>query len=112
MTGATNCEMTTRHLTAEEFQATFGEAMRDVVHVTDVIDIWEYVAVIPKLELSGHTIDGQCVEHVYRTSDDVYDHVLVVTHTLNVYVVVVVDLKSNAIFGHRLLDLNEKYGLA
>jgi hypothetical protein len=40
-----------------------------------------------------------------------YDHVLVVTKSKNVYLAVIVDLKRNDILGHRLLDLNQEYGL-
>jgi len=99
-------------LTYDDFKATFGSPMRDVINeATDVIDIWPYVSAIPEAELDGHVIYDQFVEHVYRTPDDRYDHVMVMTRTKNVYLVVVVDLVRDAIYGHHLLDLNKEYGL-
>jgi hypothetical protein len=47
----------------------------------------------------------------YRRGDAQFDHVLVTTTTKNVFLVVVVDLRKDSIFGHFLLDLNEEYGL-
>ena len=36
---------------------------------------------------------------------------LVTTTTKNVFLVVIVDLRADRVFGHYLLDLNEEYGL-
>lgn len=99
-------------LTDDEFKATFASPMRDVVNdATNVIDIWPYVSAIAQPDLGDHTIYDQFVEHVYRTPDDRFDHVMVMTRTKNVYLVVVVDLVKDAIYGHYLLDLNKEYGL-
>lgn len=87
--------------------------MRDVQDVaTDVIDIWPYVSHVPAVDFSGHEVSEQFVEHVYRSADDLYDHVLVMTYTKNVYLVVVIDLAADSIYGHYLLDLNHEYGLS
>jgi hypothetical protein len=104
--------MTTHLLNQTEFRSTFGAKMIDITKsATNVIDIWPYVKSIPAAELNGHAICDEFVEFVYRSDDGGYDHVLVVTHTNNVYLVVVVDLARNSIHGHRLLDLNQEYGL-
>ena len=105
--------MKTRLLSDIEFKATITPPPRDVLATaTNVIDIWPYVSAIPQRDLFGaHIIEG-CVEHVYRMSNDSIDHVLVVTDTTNVFLTVVVDLEADTIIGHRILDLNEKYGLA
>ena len=96
----------------DDFKATFSSPMRDVLNdATDVIDIWPYVSAVPESDLCGHTIYDQFVEHVYRTPDDKYDHVMVMTRTKNVYLVVVVNLLEDSILGHHLLDLNKEYGL-
>ena len=105
--------MHTRLLSEAEFKGTFAMPMRDVLaSATDVLDIWPYVAAVPSAELGGSVVVPDCVEYVYRNATDTFDHVLVVTNTKNVYLVVVVDLVRDAIFGHRLLDLNHEYGLS
>lgn len=105
-------EIETKLLDAAEFGLTFAAPMRDVLAtVTNVIDIWPYVASIPTSELANCVIVEGCVEHVYRNGDATFDHVLVVTRTQNVFVVVVVDLVRNTIRGHHVLDLNDAYGL-
>jgi len=87
--------------------------MRDVsLEATDVIDIWPYVSAIPQEDLRGHQIWERYVEIVCRDANNHYEHVLVMTKTRNVYLVVVIDLIWDRIFGHYLLDLNEKYGLS
>jgi len=78
---------------------------------TDVFDIWPYVDSIPPEELEGHAPFERFVEIVYRGDDGRFDHVLAMTKTMNVYIVVVIDLKADRILGHRLLDLNREYGL-
>ena len=78
---------------------------------TDVLDIWPYVDSIPATDLKGHSIYDRFVEFVYRSDDKYFDHVLVMTKTKDVYLAVIVDLTHDSIFGHRLLDLNQEYGL-
>jgi len=51
------------------------------------------------------------VEAAYRNANDSFDHVLVTTDDRNVFIVLVIDLKNDVIFGHHLLDLNHEYGL-
>ncbi len=104
--------MRTRLLDADEFQATVAAPMRDVLAcATNVIDIWPYVSNIPIDQLFGNRIVEGCVEAAYRNAHGSFDHVLVVTQDPNVFVVVVIDLKGDTIFGHHLLDLNHEYGL-
>jgi hypothetical protein len=105
--------MQPRQLTADEFKATFTHKMHDVTEaVSDVLDIWPYVDSIPHADLAGHPVNDRLVEFVYRTDNNCFDHVLVMTKTKNVYLAVVVDLARGAIHGHRLLDLNREYGLS
>lgn len=100
-------------LSSDSFQATFVAPMRDVTQeVTDVIDIWPYVAAVSAVDLLGHSIWDQFVEYVYRSADNRFDHVLVMTKSKNVYLAVVVDLVEDRIHGHRLLDLNQLYGVS
>jgi hypothetical protein len=105
--------MQTRQLNEGEFKATITPKMHDVTkRATDVADIWPYVRSVPIPDLEGHSIYDRFVEVVYRSDDDRFDHVLVMTTTKNIYLAVVVDLAHRSIYGHRLLDLNREYGLS
>jgi hypothetical protein len=105
--------MQTRRLNEDEFKATMTPKMHNVTQsAANVLDIWPYVQSVPSTDLEGHYINDHCVEFVYRSDDDRFDHVSVMTKTKNVYLVVVVDLAHDSIHGHRLLDLNEEYGLS
>lgn len=105
--------MQTNLLSEAEFDSTFATPMREVTaSATNVLNIGPYVAAIPSAELSGSVAVPSCVEHVYRNASNTFDHVLLVTNTKHVYLVVVVDLVRDTIFGHRVLDLKHKYGLS
>jgi len=102
----------TYELSEEDFRLTFEAPMRDVTReATNVIDIWPYVACIPEPDLRGHRVYDQFVEYVYRDARGRFDHVLIMTRTKNVYLAVIVDVVHDCIRGHRLLDLNEEFGL-
>jgi hypothetical protein len=104
--------MKTTLLDEKQFQATFAAPMRDVTaEATNVIDIWPYVDSVPAEDLGGHKVYDRFVEYVYRDATGRFDHVQVMTRTKNVYLTVVVDLRHDVVYGHRLLDLNEKYGV-
>lgn len=104
-------------LTDSEFHQTFSPRMlditgrEDVVSEDGVLDIMPYFGSIPVADFGVHKRYEDIVDRVYRTSDSRFDHVLFMTHTQNVFMVVVVDLVGDRVFGHHLLDLNAKYGL-
>ena len=105
--------MQTFLLDDDGFRATFAAPMRDVTReANNVIDIWPYVDSVPEADLRGHRIYDRFVEYVYRDATGRFDHVLVMTTSKSVYLAVVVDLADDRIYGHHLLDLNEKYGVA
>jgi len=105
-------DLQTRELNEIESKATFGSKMLDVTETaTDVIDIWAYVKSVPLVDLEGHKIFDNLVENVYTDEGNRFDHVLVMTKTKNVYLVIIVDLVKGSIYGHRLLDLNKEYGI-
>ena len=104
--------MKPRLLSRDEYFAAFLKPVRDVtLTATDVLDIWPYVAAIPSEDLWGHKVVPKQVKRVYRCGDDKLDHVLIVTTTRSVFLVVVVDLVGDSVLGHHLLDLNDEYGL-
>jgi hypothetical protein len=102
-------------LTDNEFQQTFSPSMQDITgreEVEDgVLDVAPYYGTIPTGDFGSHQPHEDFVDRVYRTSDNRFDHVLFMTRTQNVFMVVVVDLPNGQILGHHLLDLNSKYGL-
>ena len=102
-----------RLLDDASFPATFGDRMRDVAGEESIepVDIWPYVDGIPRDDVRPFEIAGQDVEHVYRTSDGRFDHVLIPTKTKSVYLAVVIDLAAKSVYRHHVLNLNEKYGL-
>ena len=105
--------MKTTLLDETQFLATFAAPMRNVTgEATNVIDIWPYVDSVSVQDLRGHEVYDHFVEYVYRDATGRFDHVQVMTKTKNVYLTVVVDLRHDSIYGHHLLDLNEKYGVA
>jgi hypothetical protein len=105
--------MRTVVLDDETFDRTFAAPMRDVSEDSDpVTDIWSYVRAIPASDLRDLTHRAEEVAHVYRSGDDQFDHVLIPTDAPNVYLVVVVSRTASAVYGHHLLDLNQKYGLS
>lgn len=103
-------QMKPRRLSDAEFKRTFSEPMTRYVGPA-LIDIWPYVELVPANELEGHTVNEEFVDGVYVTADASHHHVLVMTRTSNVYLVVVVDVPAVRIEGHYLLDLNREYGL-
>ncbi len=109
--------MKTNLLLKSEFKKTFGDKMINITGKEDehspegVMDIMPYVDSIPKDSLEGNELKDNLVESVYRSSDNKYDHVQLITNSKNIYLVVVIDLMVDCIYGHYLLDLNKEYGL-
>ena len=75
-------------------------------------DFWEYFDAIPTAEFQGHDCSEGIVYCVYDLSCGRYSHVLVNSKAKDVFMVLVLDLKNGVVFGHRVLNLNDKYGIA
>jgi hypothetical protein len=102
--------MNPNRLTNADFKETMSLRMRDVTEAANAIpDIWPYVNSIPAADFEGHAVGD--VEHVYRSGDSRFEHVLIRTGTKNVFLVIILDVAGAKIFGHHLLDLNREYGL-
>ncbi len=96
----------TNYLTDDAFRSTMAEPMKapPAVGFSENCNIWQYIEAIPDKQLSGFSLGEKIrVEVVYRTGDLKYDHVLIPTLTANVYLVIVIELSSNSVFGHHLL---------
>jgi len=102
----------TRLLTEEEFRATFATPMHEVAKDdAPPFDFWQYFDHIPETDFQGHNCpDGQ-VEHAWTDHSGRFQHVLVNSDDKNISMVLVLDLRTSSIHGHRILDLNHEYGL-
>jgi hypothetical protein len=74
-------------------------------------DFWDYFDAIPPADFEGHDCSAGEVESVYREPSGRYEHVLVKSEDRNVFMVLVLDLRDEKVYGHRLLNLRREYGL-
>lgn len=75
-------------------------------------DFWTYVEGIPESDYEGYDCSEGAVEHVWRSEDGEYAHVLIKTkNDKDVFMVIVLALRERTVVGHRILDLKAKYGL-
>ena len=76
-------------------------------------DFWRYVDEIPSADFNGYDCSEGIVSNVWRTNDNHFEHVLIDTkEDRNVFMVLVLDLRRQEVRGHRLLNLNDEYGLS
>lgn len=95
-----------------EFRETFSAPMRRVaLDVEPPCDFWEYFDAIPTEDFEGYNCSEGSVSHAWNDSTCRFQHVLVNSEDKNVFMVLVVDLHSRSVFGHRLLNLNREYGI-
>jgi len=98
-------------LTEEEFKATIPIPAVRIVDESPPFDFWPYVDGIPPSDFQGYDCSAGVVEWVYRDEQGVWEHVTINTDTPNVFMVVVLDLRTRCVHGHHLLDLNHHYGV-
>jgi len=72
---------------------------------------WNYFDSIPSVDFQNHDCSEGAVTYVYEHPNGRHQHVLVNSEDKNVFMVLVLDLASRSVLGHRLLDLNQEYGL-
>ncbi len=72
---------------------------------------WDYFEAIPLEDFAGHNCSAGEVNYVWEHPEGRFQHVLVNSEDKNVSMVLVLDLLNRQVPGHRLLDLNEEYGL-
>ncbi len=95
------------------------DQLQDTKNFTDVtrsatssVDIGPYVKAIPNSHYDGLKLDGvYAVGHVYRTSENTYDLVHILTDYKDVFLVIAVDLEKEKIIGHYVMDFNKLYGI-
>jgi hypothetical protein len=99
-------------LSEAEYLHTMRSPMRDVTaNLDEGIDIWPYIrTVATTVNIPSIVLQNEWVEYVYRCGDDAFDHILISTDEKNVFLAVIVNRNEQMVYGHHLLDLNEKYG--
>ncbi|MGI4744173.1 MAG: hypothetical protein ACRYG7_54180 [Janthinobacterium lividum] len=75
------------------------------------LDIWPYIEAIPEADMEGYELLGEIVEHVWRSANKHFEHVLVSTKYANVFLVIIVDLFDVQVYGHHLLNMPKEYGI-
>lgn len=75
------------------------------------VPLGEYVAKCIAHHALPTSQDDIDIEHVYVAGDERHTHVMFNWGVANLYLVVVVSHEEDSVWGHHILDLNEKYGL-
>jgi hypothetical protein len=100
-------------LSKEDYLATFVDPMRrlEAGESYKPIPLKIYIAeCVSELSLPT-TAEAIEIHHVYLSGDKNFSHILLSWGESNKYLVIVADHRSKTVLGHRILDLNEEYGL-
>jgi hypothetical protein len=108
--GHTEC---VAELTEAEFKATMdADPIAVAPDESPPFDFWPYFEWIPEADFGGHDFSAGEVTNAWTMPVSRFQHVLVRCEAPNVYLVLVLDLQLRVVHGHRVLDLNELYGLS
>lgn len=100
-------------LNQSEFDATYSDPMRRVpLDAEPPFDFWVYFDEIPEDEFQGHDCSECAVDYAYTSGCGNFQHVLLNSQTQNVFMVLVLNLGQQEVVGHRLLNLNDEYGIS
>ena len=102
------CEATHQGRVRQHVHESYDDAER---RRSATLDFWPYFESIPSDDFNGVDCLAKQVVHVYESAGGRYQHVLVASDRKNVFMVVVLIVPDRAVYGHRLLDLTEEYGL-
>ena len=102
-----------KEINQHDYKSTMMSGMSDVTETAEpVVDVWPYVKVLADEGIvSKYVPENFLVEKVYRSNDNNYDHVLLPTSRENYVVVLVINIKTQAIIGHLLLEKTSLYTL-
>ncbi|MDX1571696.1 MAG: hypothetical protein R3200_14545 [Xanthomonadales bacterium] len=106
-------ELSTRLLTAEEFEATVEEPMRDMTRIPGAaveLDIWPYADAVLEQEYADQDTAKWDVKRVYCNAPNTFQHVLIPTHERNGYLVIVIDVGNERVLGHYRLNPDRRPG--
>src|SRR5688572_24890648 len=101
-----------KQLSEAEYLATMAEPMKRLGSDAGApFEFWDYFDAIPQSDFEGHDCSAGSVTYVWEHPTGGFQHVLVDSEDKNVFMVLVLDIPSGRVLGHRLLDLNSEYGL-
>ncbi|WP_238020021.1 hypothetical protein KZZ52_10830 [Dactylosporangium sp. AC04546] len=99
-----------RLLTEAEYRATMEpEPIQIGPEDQPPFDFWPYFDEVPEEDLEGHDFSEGSVTYAWHMPRSNRQHVLVNCETPNVFLVLVLDLSTESVLGHYLLDI---YGVA
>lgn len=89
-----------------------GSMNRISTSIGSLVDLWSYIDAIPEKDLIlDSDLASKKIYSIYMNDNKTYEHVLISTKRNNYFLVVVIDVSAETIYGYYLLDLNEEYGL-
>jgi hypothetical protein len=95
----------------DQFKATLGSPMKRLSSGAEpLFDFWHYFDAIPDDDFSGHRCVGD-VTYVWEDPTCRFQHVLFNSQDVNDFMVLVLDVSTRSVTGHRLLNINALYGL-
>lgn len=95
-----------RLLTEAEYKATMEpEPIQIGPDDEPPFDFWPYFDAIPEAHLGGHDFSEGGVNYAWQMPNGRLQHVLVNCETPNVFLVLVLDLRTETVLGHYLLDI-------
>ena len=99
-------------LTQAEYLATFGQSRLQIGEdQAPPFNFWPYFDQIPQPDFEGYDCSAGVIANGYRISPGGFEHILVNSENRNVFMVLVLDRDARVVLGHRLLNLNQEYGL-
>lgn len=78
---------------------------------TSDIDIVSYVESVIYAENLNASVPDLKIDSIYHNGKKTYEHVLLNYGLENFFLVIVVELKDNSVYGYYILDLNKKADL-
>lgn len=103
--------MATHLLSQNEYLRTMSHEMTPIDNEAIGERLLHYLNSIPDEELQGQTFTRWKLERTYINRGRSYKHFLFPSQDKNIFLALVVEVKSMSVVGHYLLDLNEQYGL-
>jgi len=104
--------MAARLLSQAEYEATLAAPTMNIRNDGGpFVDVEPYLKEVPSADWRGHEMRSAIPDYVYLSPDKRYEHYLIPTTTADIYMVIVADNVWQGFFGHRLLNLNDLYGL-
>ena len=76
------------------------------------ISVGDYLDTIDPDDLGSHDFSERTIDNVYRDATKRFIHVAFRSNTPEVFLVVVIEAQTGAVYGHHLLDLRRRGRLA